>query len=159
MVMDSQGPPDRELPRHVGKQDDRHRPRDTWIYPRELANDLDGIASLSKQLKQETYTCAWEYARCVIPEFTNWDRYLAFARIIIIGIVAEFNGTLVDVSTSDLVLGYDLSELFATIFGGTPAYEAMAREYRAFLLITAEKSSLRSVLSIPFYPERAKTYG
>ena len=157
MVVDSQNPPDRELPRHFGKQDDGHRPRDTWIYPREMANDLDGIASLSKQLKQETYTCAWEYARCVIPEFTNWDRYLAFARIIVIGIVAEFNGNLVDVSTSDLVLGYDLSELFATIFGGTPAHEAMAREYRAFLLITAEKSSPRSVLSTLFYPERATT--
>jgi hypothetical protein len=30
----------------------------------------------------ETLACAWEYTRCVIPQFTNWDRYLAFTRII-----------------------------------------------------------------------------
>jgi len=118
-------------------------PRDTWIYPREIEHDLDGMVDLPQELVRETYACAWEYTRCVIPVFTNWDRYLAFARIIIIGIIAEFKGTLVDVTVSDSVLGYDLGELFATIFAGTPAHEDMAREYRTFLLITAAKSSQR----------------
>jgi hypothetical protein len=135
--------PTRERPRLTKSQHDH--PRDTWIYPREIENDLDSVVGLPKELKQETYTCAWEYTRCVIPVFTNWDRYLAFVRIIIIGIVAEFNGTLVDVAASDSVLGFDLGELFATIFAGTPAHTDMAREYRTFLLVTAEKSSKRYV--------------
>ncbi|KAK0657839.1 hypothetical protein B0T16DRAFT_434251 [Cercophora newfieldiana] len=133
-------PPNKEHPRGA----------DTWIYPLDIAHDLDHIpeSDIPLSLKQETYTCAWEYTRCVIPVFTNWKRYLAFARIIIIGIVAEFNGALVDVvatSDSDSVLGYDLAELFGTIFGGMPVrvHMDMAREYRAFLLITAEKSSQR----------------
>ncbi|KAK3316748.1 hypothetical protein B0H66DRAFT_626150 [Apodospora peruviana] len=114
----------------------------------EIKDDLKGIAGLSEHAIHETLACSWEYARCVIPVYTNWERYLAFLRIIIIGIVAEFDGVLVadDVSAGDgHVLGYDMGLLFDTLFGDTPGSgrEDMAREFRTFLVTTAGKSSDR----------------
>lgn len=40
-------------------------------------------------------------------------------RIIIIGIVAEYKGDMIDVAGSDEVLGYNLSCVLAQLFGGT----------------------------------------
>jgi hypothetical protein len=79
----------------------------------------------------------------VIPVHTNWRRYLAFCRLIIVGIVAEFNGALVDISASDIVLGYNLNELFDVLFAGTPGHNDMARDYRTFIVTTTEKTSNR----------------
>ncbi|KAK3682787.1 hypothetical protein B0T22DRAFT_530945 [Podospora appendiculata] len=115
---------------------------DLWFYPSEIANDLQGV-DLPAHFISETLACAWEYARCVIPEYTNWTRYIAFSRIIVVGIVAEFRGSLVDIAASNRVLGYDVDELLATLFGGMPIHEVMARELRAFLLITGDKASAR----------------
>ncbi|KAK8062766.1 hypothetical protein PG997_014863 [Apiospora hydei] len=115
--------------------------RDAWYYPPDIAHDLDGIDKLSVALKQEAYACAWEYTRCVIPQYTNWKRYVAFMRIIIMGIIAEFRGDLVDVETSDSILGYSLDGTLAELFEGTPGHALMAREYKTFLLMTAEKAS------------------
>ncbi|GLZ00444.1 hypothetical protein [Actinoplanes sp. NBRC 103695] len=115
---------------------------DLWFYPDVIARDLEE-SGLPDAIVAETLACAWEYTRCVIPQFTNWERYVAFTRIIVIGIVAEFRGSLVDVTTGDRVLGYDVDELLGTVFGGTPGHELMAREYRTFLLVTADKSSDR----------------
>ncbi|KAM7197461.1 hypothetical protein V8F20_006606 [Naviculisporaceae sp. PSN 640] len=118
---------------------------DTWLYPKEVENDLQGIPGLSDDAIRETLAASWEYTRCVIPAYTNWDRYLAFYRVIIIGIVAEFNGSLIDISTSDHILGYEMGELYDTLFGELPgsARDEMARDYRTFLLTTAEKTSNR----------------
>jgi hypothetical protein len=116
--------------------------RDAWFFPRDIEDDLKDV-DLSYELKAETLACAWEYTRCVIPQFKNWNRYIAFTRIIVIGIIAEFRGALVDVAAGDNILGYDLNELLDGVFAGTPGHEDMAREYRTFLLITAEKSSNR----------------
>ncbi|WP_369354643.1 hypothetical protein [Streptomyces sp. cg2] len=113
---------------------------DSWFYPSVLDSDLQGT-DLPDEIKAETRACAWEYIRCVVPEFTNWNRYVALARIIIIGIVAEFHGGIVDIVTDRRPLGYDLDELLDTIFAGTPGHEAMSREYRTFLVVTAEKAS------------------
>ncbi|KAI9147448.1 Alpha-ionylideneethane synthase aba3 [Paramyrothecium foliicola] len=115
---------------------------DRWFYPSEVENDLQGF-DLPDKFVKETYACAWEYARCVIPHFTNWDRYIAFVRITIIATIAEFRGDLVDIAASDQVLGYDVGVLMDTLYGGTPCHTAMGREYRAFLLLAAEKSSNR----------------
>ncbi|KAK8137101.1 hypothetical protein PG984_005041 [Apiospora sp. TS-2023a] len=115
--------------------------RDAWYYPPEIAHDLDDLDKLSDALKKEAYACAWEYTRCVIPQYTNWKRYIAFMRIIIMGIIAEFRGDLVDVETSDRILGYSLSGTLDELFKGTPGHELMAREYKTFLLVTAEKAS------------------
>lgn len=117
---------------------------DTWFFPDELKNDLRTVG-LPDTVVDEILACSWEYVRCVIPHFTNWERYLAFARTIVIGIVAEFCGSLVDVLAdgANLVLGYDLDGLFDIIFAGTPGREDMAREYRTFLLITGDKCSNR----------------
>lgn len=71
--------------------------------------------------------------RCVIPNYTNWNRYVAFMRIVAMGIIAEFRGDLIDVMSSDSVVGYNLSSVLADLFGGTPGHEDMAREYRAYL--------------------------
>jgi hypothetical protein len=115
---------------------------DLWFYPSDIEDDLRGTG-LPEEIVAETLACAWEYTRCVIPQFTNWERYVAFTRIIVIGIIAEFRGALVDVTTGDRMLGYDLDELLGTVFAGTPGHELMAREYRTFLLITGDKSSDR----------------
>lgn len=117
-------------------------PRDNWYYPKEVANDLKNVP-LPHEFKREALACGWEYARCVIPQYTNWERYLAFVRVIIISIIAEFRGNLVDIAAGDNVLGYDVGEIIDTLFKGTPGHVAMGREFRAFLLLTAEKSSDR----------------
>lgn len=117
--------------------------RDTWYYPPDIANDLNGVTQLPERFKEEAYACAWEYTRCVIPQYTNWRRYVAFMRIIIMGIIAEFRGDLVDVTASDSILGYSLDGTLAELFEGTPGHALMAREYKTFLLVTADKASSR----------------
>ena len=64
-----------------------------WSYPAELRYNLE-TSGLSDKIIDETLACAWEYSRCVIPEWTNWNRYLAFNRTIIIAVIAEFRGDL-----------------------------------------------------------------
>ena len=116
--------------------------RNRWFYPSALANDLADV-DLPLAVKNETLACAWEYTRSVIPSHSNETRLIAWVRIVVIGIIAEFRGDLVDVAATDKVLGYDVQELIDTLFAGTPGHEAMGREYRAYLLITAEKASVR----------------
>ncbi|OBR09538.1 hypothetical protein CH63R_08303 [Colletotrichum higginsianum IMI 349063] len=115
---------------------------DTWYYPSDIADDLKDI-DIPDKLKAEAYACAWVYTRCVIPQYTNWDRYVAFMRIIVMGIIAEFKGSLVDVTAGDNILGYSLDGTLAALFDGTAGHELMAREYKTFLLVTADKSSGR----------------
>jgi hypothetical protein len=90
-----------------------------WYYPKELANDLQYV-DMPKSAKEEIIACAWEYTRCVIPQYTNWSRYISFTRAIIISIVAEFRGELIDVMTGDIFLGYNLSKTLADLFEDTP---------------------------------------
>ena len=92
--------------------------RNRWYYPPDLENDLKDLA-LPTAVKEEVFACAWEYTRCVIPQYTNWPRYVAFMRIIVMGIIAEFRGTLVDVTAGDEILGYNLSEVLDDLFLGT----------------------------------------
>jgi len=87
-------------------------------YPADIANDLKDF-DLPRRIKEEVYACAWEYARCVIPQYTNWNRYVAFMRVIVIGIVAECKGDLVQVSLGDNLLGYNLTALLDELFQGT----------------------------------------
>ncbi|KAJ7282433.1 hypothetical protein C8J57DRAFT_1463144 [Mycena rebaudengoi] len=114
----------------------------SWYYPTEIAHDLDGV-DLPDELKSEILATAWEYTRCVIPHYTNWARYIAWTRIVVMGIVAEFKGALVDVLAGDRILNYSLSGTLALLFAGTVTHTAMAREFRTFLLVTADKSSAR----------------
>ncbi|KAJ7671916.1 BcABA3 [Mycena rosella] len=118
------------------------RERDNWYYPPDIADDLKDV-NLPGEVKAEIFACAWEYSRCVIPQYTNWDRYVAFMRTIVMGITAEFKGGMVDVTAGDTILGYSLSGVLASLFEGTPGHKDMVREYRAFLLIAAEKASDR----------------
>lgn len=82
------------LPEKVDKPKRNPRVRDTWYYPPDIAHDLDGI-DLPDHIKGEVLATAWEYTRTVIPHYTNWKRYVAFMRIIVMGIIAEFKGDLV----------------------------------------------------------------
>lgn len=116
------------------------KPQDVYYYPPEIANDLKGVP-LPDETKAECFACAWEYTRCVVPQYTNWNRYVAFMRAIIIGIIAEFKGDMVDVSSGDGILGYNLQAVLDGLFQGTVGHELMCREFRAFLLITSEKAS------------------
>ncbi|KAH7247682.1 uncharacterized protein BKA55DRAFT_515448 [Fusarium redolens] len=110
-----------------------------WYFPQELRDGLQPF-NLSSETIAETLACAWGYSRCVIPNWTSWERYLAFNRTIIIAIVAEFRGDLIPEINSKNIIGYDLDELLSTLFGGTSMREDMSREFRTFLLMSAEKS-------------------
>jgi hypothetical protein len=91
-----------------------------WFYPSYLSNDLSTV-NLTRAEKDEVLTCAFEYARSVIPytHRSNQTRYLAFMRTIIIGTVAEFRGDLVDVTAGNHILGYDLNNVLDDLFGAT----------------------------------------
>jgi hypothetical protein len=121
----------------------KKKSKDKWYYPREIADDLKDVEEIPEKFKQEALACGWEYARCVIPQYTNWKRYLAFVRVVVLAIVAEFRGELVDIAKDEVILGYSVQGLVDDMFLGTPGHEAMGRELRAFLLLTAEKSSRR----------------
>ncbi|CZT15508.1 uncharacterized protein RCC_01366 [Ramularia collo-cygni] len=113
-----------------------------WYFPDDIADDLQGI-DLPPAVKAEVFACAWEYARSVIPQYTNWNRYVAFMRIIIIGTVAEFRGALFDMTAEGPVLGYDLDQVLDDLFKGTPGAADMSREYKTFLTVTSDKTSER----------------
>jgi hypothetical protein len=89
-----------------------------WYHPQDLANDMGGV-DMPQRMKDEILATAWEYTRCVIPEFTNWFRYLAFVRCIVIGVVCEFNGNMIDVAESKQMLGYDVDQVLDALFEGT----------------------------------------
>ena len=90
-----------------------------WHYPNDLVNDLQEV-NLPERVKEEVLATAWEYTRCVIPHYTNWDRYISFTRAMVICIIAEFRGDLVDVGIGDHFAGYDLGAMLAILFEGTP---------------------------------------
>ncbi|KAH8765028.1 BcABA3 [Diaporthe sp. PMI_573] len=126
----------------VDKPKRNPRVRDSWYYPPDIAHDLDGI-DLPEHVKGEVLATAWEYTRTVIPHYTNWNRYVAFMRIIVMGIIAEFKGDLLDVTQGDKVLNYSLDGILSDMFKGTPGHAEMAREYKTFLLVSGDKSSGR----------------
>ncbi|KAJ7461089.1 hypothetical protein FB451DRAFT_1181441 [Mycena latifolia] len=115
------------------------RARDTWYYTRDIGDDLQDL-NIPEGIKAEIFAIAYKYTRCVIPHCTNWERYLAFMRIIIC--IAEFNRTIVDVLVSDNLLGYSVPDLLDT-FQGSPTRENMEREFRTCILFVAEKASSR----------------
>lgn len=98
--------------------DAEHGDLSPQYYPEEIKHDLDGI-DLTQREKNEILTCAYQYTRCVIPEYTDERRYLAFMRTIIIGTIAEFRGDMVDVAAGDRVLGYSIDNVMAALFEGT----------------------------------------
>ncbi|SPO06378.1 uncharacterized protein DNG_09067 [Cephalotrichum gorgonifer] len=115
---------------------------DKWYYPDDIANDMQSVP-LPRKVIEETLACSWEYIRCVIPQFTNWPRYISFCRIICMGILAEVHGNLVDILDTDEVFGYSVQEQLDIVFRGTAGYEDMCREYRFFLLMSSDKCSKR----------------
>jgi len=123
--------------------DTTKKPLDNFFYPAEVAGFLDRI-DLPKKQRDECLGQSWEYARAVIPTYTNWKRYVAFMKIIIIGIVAEYRGDLFDIATEpNNALGHNFHALIEELFGGTVGQRQMLLEYRCYLLTTQEKSSLR----------------
>ncbi|KAF8210005.1 ABA 3 protein [Mycena galopus ATCC 62051] len=118
------------------------RARDTWYYARDLDDDLQDL-NIPVGVKAEVFANVYEYTRCVIPHYTNWERYLAFMRLIVLAVVSEFNGTIVDVLASDNLLGYSVPGLLDILFQGSPTRKDMEREFRTCILFTAEKASSR----------------
>jgi hypothetical protein len=112
----------------------------SWYYPQDISNDLDGI-DIPLSTQHETLACAWEYTRCVIPQYTNWRRYISFVRLIIIATIAEFRGDLVDVTKGNSILNYDLDDLLTIVFGESPLSVEMAKEFRTFCLMTRAKTN------------------
>lgn len=117
--------------------------RDAWYYPAEISHDLDDCSQLSEAQKQEAYACGWEYVRSIVPQYTNWKRYIAFIRVIVMSIFAECRGDLIDVTAGHCILGYSVDGILADLFEGTAGHALMARELKSFLLVTADKSSDR----------------
>ncbi|KAF5713176.1 aba 3 [Fusarium globosum] len=62
-------------------------------------------------------------------------------RCIIIETIAEFRGGLINDAADNSVLSYDLDSVLHALFSGTAAYKDMVREFKTFLIISAEKSS------------------
>ena len=118
------------------------RGKDSWYCPVDIANDLQDV-DLPSEVKAEVLDCSWENTRCAAPQYTNWGRYVAFMRTMVVCTVAKLRGKLVNVESSDNLLGYEINATLATLFGGTPIHADMAREFRTFLLITSDKSSDR----------------
>ncbi|KAJ6532349.1 hypothetical protein B0H19DRAFT_965673 [Mycena capillaripes] len=114
-------------------------PSNSWFYPPEIAEGLKA-PDIPQRLVDEALACAWEYVRCITPHWTNWDRYVAYNRLILIMVVAEFKGELVQVQRGDDILGYNVQELLDTLFHGTTGYAAMCQEFWTFMLVTSEKS-------------------
>lgn len=132
----------------------RSQGKEIRFYPKEIEHDLDGIPYLSENFIHEALATSWEYARCVIPSYTNWDRYVAFMRTVTIGIIAETDSTLVNVLAEDFRCGgHVVDEILNTLFEGTPAEDAeIARDYWTFLITTAEKTGDRySISPLPFF--------
>ncbi|KAJ7895537.1 hypothetical protein B0H14DRAFT_3104935 [Mycena olivaceomarginata] len=132
------------LPIPINETSSMPKPRNVFFYPPDIANDLSTVTDLSPSIKAEIFACAWEYTRCAIPQYTNWKRYVAFMRVVIICAIAEFRGEMFDMeSNGDDMFGYNLQEVLDDLFEGTPGHERMSRELRAYLLLTADKSSAR----------------
>uniref|UniRef100_UPI00389B3B01 Sesquiterpene synthases n=1 Tax=Shimazuella kribbensis TaxID=139808 RepID=UPI00389B3B01 len=117
--------------------------QDQLHYPKEIENDLMNCGLTEKE-RVEILATAWEYVRCGVPEFTNWEKYIAFVRLTALTTVAEYRGKLVDIdrllTPGEYVLGYPVRELLDTLFAGTSVYEAMLQEYASCLLFMAEKT-------------------
>jgi hypothetical protein len=66
-------------------------------------------------------------------------------RLYIVSFFCEFHGQTIDMLASDKILGYSLSSLLDTLFGGMPVFvrESMEREVRCALFFQAEKSCNR----------------
>ena len=62
--------------------------KESWFFPPDIANDLQDV-DLPPKVKKEIKAMSFEYARSVIPHYTNWSRYVAFMRIFIIGIISH----------------------------------------------------------------------
>lgn len=87
-------------------------------YPDEIKNDLDAV-DLPQSIINEILTCAYQYTRCVIPNYCNRRRYFAFMRAVIIATIAEFRGELIDITTGDHVLGHSVEKLVEDLFENT----------------------------------------
>ncbi|KAM7204747.1 hypothetical protein V8F20_003531 [Naviculisporaceae sp. PSN 640] len=113
--------------------------------PKEIEHDLDEFPGLPQEFVREVLATSWEYARCVIPSYTNWDRYVAFMRIVTIGILVEVDSSLVDILDENFRCGgQSIDEILHVLFGGTPGEDAeMGRDYWTFLVTTAEKTGDR----------------
>ncbi|KAK4444024.1 hypothetical protein QBC34DRAFT_475985 [Podospora aff. communis PSN243] len=113
--------------------------KDTWLYHKFFENDLLNVPGLTPSAREEVLTTAWEYSRVIIPHYTNFTRFACWVRFMIICIIAEYEGDVVDIAQGDKVLGYDLGELLDTMLQDRPGAEDMKREFRAFMLMGAEK--------------------
>ncbi|KAF7366621.1 BcABA3 [Mycena sanguinolenta] len=109
------------------------------FYPPEIAEGLKAPV-IPQRLVDEALACAWEYVRCITPHWTNWKRYVAYNRLILLMVFAEFNGEVVQVQRGGDILGYNVQELLDTLFRGTAGYAAMCQEFWAFMLVTSEKN-------------------
>ncbi|KAJ6481676.1 hypothetical protein C8R45DRAFT_1100107 [Mycena sanguinolenta] len=100
-----------------------------WFYPPEIAEGLKA-PDIPQRLVDETLACAWEYVRCVIPHWTK-GRYVAFSRLVVITVIAEFKGELVQMQRSHDILGYNVQELLDTLFRGKPGYAAIEKNSKS----------------------------
>jgi hypothetical protein len=112
-------------------------------YPAEIDGDLRD-SGLTEKERGEVLATAWEYVRCGIPEFTNWERYITFVRLTALTTVAEYRGDLIQfeeiLKRDGRVLGYPVRAMLESLFVGTSVAEAMILEYASSLVFMAEKT-------------------
>ena len=104
-----------------------------------MTTELTGTSVLGSHV-DEVLSCAYEWIRTNTQQCTNWPRYIANCKLMVIVAVAEYRGDLVDIAASSKHFGYDVDQLLEVLYGGTRFHEEMSRQYKSYLLFTAEKS-------------------
>ncbi|MGW3635423.1 hypothetical protein ACWD7F_35695 [Streptomyces sp. NPDC005122] len=69
-------------------------------YPMQIEGDLRDCG-LTEKGRREVLATAWEYVRCEIPEFTNWEKYITFVCLTALTTMAEYRGDVVYVDQGD----------------------------------------------------------
>ena len=82
---------------------------DKWFYPDELEIHLEPYG-VQREKIAEIITQSWELNRCIVPEFSNWDRYMALTRLGVIAYVADYTGRAIDVVDDGPWIGYDIEK-------------------------------------------------
>ncbi|KAK4163880.1 hypothetical protein QBC43DRAFT_353974 [Cladorrhinum sp. PSN259] len=121
------------------------------LFPPEFEMDPADHPNLPKDIVNKAMNASWESVRTLAPHYTHWDRYAAFTCLIFISFIADYDGSHVDLVSSDVVLGYDIGKLLDTLFGQTAYHDSMSREYRAGVLFMAEKSNIKRRTSSPLF--------
>ncbi|KAJ7798284.1 hypothetical protein B0H14DRAFT_3545356, partial [Mycena olivaceomarginata] len=91
------------------------------VLPSQIAEGLKA-PDIPQRLVDEALACAWESVTRHNPALDQLGPLRGLKPLILIMVVAEFKGELVQVQRGDDILGYNVQELLDTLFRGTSGY-------------------------------------